>query len=977
MEQYRLTEQERAFYEGLKQPFAVYQFVDNRVATLAVSEGFCALFGFADPEEAIRETKDNPYPAVHPNDVSRVTGVAGRFIHGGENYDVLFRARTGESLSWRLIHARGDRVVKENGACLGLVWYLDEGPYTEEATLADTLQEDSVLNASHYDSLTGLPNLTWFFQLAKSAKDQVTRGGNEGALLYMDLNGMKFYNHRNGFTEGDRLLKSFTRILVDLFTRDCCTHVTADRFAAYTRKEGLEKKLQRLFNETAQINEGNSLPVRVGIYTTGMGDIPVTMAFDRAKLACDRVRKTDISGFRYYSDQFSKVITFHQYVVENIDKAIANRWIQVYYQPIIRTVNNRVCDEEALARWIDPQKGLISPMDFIPRLESAGMAYKLDLYVLGQVLEKMKRQQEAGLYLVPQSINLSRSDFDVCDIVEEIRARVDEAGIPRNQIAVEITESIIGRDVDFMKKQVERFRALGFPVWMDDFGSAYSSLDVLQDIRFDLIKFDMSFLRKLDESKSSKIILTELMKMATSLGLDTICEGVETEEQMHFLQEIGCSKLQGYYFCQPIPFSGILERYRKGRQIGFEDPAESAYFETIGRVNLYDLAVLSGGSDFRNAFNTLPIGIMELKGGKARFLRTNPSYRAFLRRFFGFEIAPAGNSFSKFSAPFMRNLENACREPGSRTFYDERMPDGTIVHSYARGISVNPVAGTLAVAVAVLSVSDPDEGATYVDIARALAADYYNIYVVDLDTEDYIEYTSPVGRDELAIERHGPDFFASARRDTMTRIYPDDREFFLTWFTKENIVKELDEQGVFTTSYRLIDTGSPVFVNMKVNRMQGSNRIILGVSVVDSQMRQQEQAESAIRERDALARVMALTEDYITLYSVHPDTGRFIEYAASPEYRSLGIETEGDDFFGTGAKNAASLVYPEDLPGYLKKFTKKHVLKDIADTGICKIHYRLMIAGRPRNATLKFTPFRDGDEQILLAGIRLWRMRKS
>ena len=126
-----------------------------------------------------------------------------------------------------------------------------------------------------------------------------------------------------------------------------------------------------------------------------------------------------------------------------------------------------------------------------------------------------------------------------------------------------------------MKEQVERFRKLGFPVWMDDFGSGYSSLDVLQSMKFDLIKFDMSFMRKLDEGSEGKAILTEMMRLATSLGLDTVCEGVETEAQVQFLREIGCSKVQGYYYSKPIPFEQIREMHKINTLIKNENPAES------------------------------------------------------------------------------------------------------------------------------------------------------------------------------------------------------------------------------------------------------------------------------------------------------------------------------------------------------------------------------------------------------------------
>lgn len=258
----------------------------------------------------------------------------------------------------------------------------------------------------------------------------------------------------------------------------------------------------------------------------------------------------------------------------------------------------------------------MSPGDFIPYLEESGQIYKLDLYVLEQALEKMKRQKQVGLTVVPHSINLSRSDFGTCDIVEEIRKRVDDAGIQRNMITVEITESVIGSSLEFMKRQVARFQELGFPVWLDDFGSGYSSLEVVQSIHFDLLKFDMSFLRRIDETDSAKIVLTELMRMAASLKISTVCEGVETEEQVCFLQEIGCSKLQGFYFCKPISYEALLERYRNNKQIGYEDTEVSDYFETIGSINLYDLDTIASQDEgsLRHSFNSIPVGIIEIRG---------------------------------------------------------------------------------------------------------------------------------------------------------------------------------------------------------------------------------------------------------------------------------------------------------------------------------------------------------------------------
>lgn len=158
--------------------------------------------------------------------------------------------------------------------------------------------------------------------------------------------------------------------------------------------------------------------------------------------------------------------------------------------------------------------------------------------------------------------------------------------------------------------------------------------------QFDLIKFDMSFMKKLNEGGSTQIVLTDLMKLASSLGVDTVCEGVETEEQVHFLQEIGCSKMQGFRYSKPLSYEAIQERYRSGLFLGFEDPVSSSYFESISRINVYDLDVIASQEDnsLRNTFDTIPIGVIEIRGEKARFVRSNPSYREFVRRFFGFDI---------------------------------------------------------------------------------------------------------------------------------------------------------------------------------------------------------------------------------------------------------------------------------------------------------------------------------------------------
>ncbi len=983
MERYQFSAEELQGLEQLPVSLAVYQFVDGHIYTLALSDGYREMFELSDKQEAYRLLNEDVLYNTHPDDISRIEDAVRTFITESGRYEAIFRARKYREQDCHIIHAVGKHVYTDTGVRLAYVCFTDEGAYTEdddaEATALNrafnnALHEESILRASYYDDLTGLPNMTHFFTLAEAGKEAIVERGGKAVLLYMDLNGMKNYNDNYGFAEGDKLLREFAGLLERMFGRECCCHIGGDRFAVYTGEDGVEDALRRLFMDAKAINGGNALPVRAGIYTTRIEDVPISSACDRAKIACDAIPRADISILNYYSDAMRRATNRRRHILSNIDRAIAGKWIKVYYQPIIRAVNGKVCEEEALARWIDPVEGFLSPADFIPTLEDAGLIYKLDLYVLEQVLEKMRRQASMGLYVVPHSINLSRSDFDACDIVEEIRRRVDDSGIDRNMITIEITESVVGSDFEFMKAQVERFHGLGFPVWMDDFGSGYSSLDVLQSIKFDLIKFDMSFTRKLDEGDHGRIILTEMMKMAASLGVDTVCEGVEKERHVRFLREIGCSRFQGFYYSQAIPFEQIVERNGQGAWIGYENPEETAYFESIGRVNLFDLDVISGEDAHapQNAFSTLPTGILEIHEDHARYIRSNQSYREFMKRYFGFDAAEGTVDFTGapigYGPSFMAAVKQCC-ESGNRMFFDETMSDGSRVHAFVRKIGVNPVRESVAVAIAVLSINEPGEGESYADIARALAADYYNIYVVDLDTERFIEYTSPVGGEELAFERHGEDFFAALRRDAETRVYEEDRAPLLKWFTKENVVRELDAQGVYTATFRVVDTGTPMYVNVKIMRTQGQNRIIVGVSVIDAQMKQQEEEKKLRQERIALGRVAALSQDYIVLYTIDPATGRYTQFNPSNEYKSVGLAQQGEDFFADVILDSPRAIDPEDLERHLQVLTRENLMREIRKNGILIHDYRMLIGGKSVPVSLRATLVEEEDGEKILLGI--------
>ena len=631
----------------------------------------------------------------------------------------------------------------------------------------------------------------------------------------------------------------------------------------------------------------------------------------------------------------------------SFDQAIAEKRIRVYFQPIVRAINGKVCNEEALARWIDPDRGLLFPEAFIPELEACGQICQLALYVLEQVLEKIKLQREKGLTVVPHSINLSRADFAACDIVEEIRRRVDAAAVSRTLITIELTENIISQDFDFMKNQVERFRQLGFPVWMDDFGKGFSSLEVLRSIKFDLIKFDIGFLRKLNEGDSGKIILTDLLKMVTSLGVDTVCEGVETKEQVPFLQEVGCSKLQGFCFCRPIPAEEAIAGYTSGVPLEFENPMEAAYYETIGRINLYDLAVVDreDRSVLQNVFNALPIGILEIKDDKARCVRSSHFYRDFMLRFFGvdvrqqilnFGVAPAG-----YGSVFLKMIRQCCEE-GGRTFFDDVMPDGTKVHTFIKRIGVNPMTGSVAIVIAVLSIRDANEKLSIEQTLQVIEQlgermpGGFFIYKGDERGELLYankEVCAIYGCDSLE------DFKAFSGFTFQGMIHPDDYEKTVLTIQEQVSKSQTDQDHL---EYRIIrKDGATRWIDDYGQFLESDIYHGLHFVFISDITDKHEQAESDKAMRSAV--IEALTKPYDSVWLINDiRTQRFELFRIDPElvhlmpaHTAMKIEKFSEAF-----AFYSKLVLEEDRQKFLDAVQPESIVKNTEDRLIYSVPFR-------------------------------------
>ncbi|SDB06490.1 EAL domain-containing protein [Eubacterium oxidoreducens] len=432
-----------------------------------------------------------------------------------------------------------------------------------------------------YDSLTGLPNMSSFLELSDNGMNKIVDAGSVPAMLSFNLNGLRMFNRKYGIEEGQKLLVSFGKILEKYFTKHCCSRFGEDHFYAYAQKNGIEFKLYQIFDDMRNLNDGRSLPVRVGIYIPSGFSDPLTavMACDRARTACDMDRKTYESKFVYFTKQMELDAKERDYILNNIDKAIKNGYIKAYYQPKIRALDGKLCGAEVLARWDDPVYGFMAPASFIPILEESNLTYKLDRYILERLSSDLKKARQRGDTIVPVSVNLSRTDFKMTDPVQVMKRIVAESKVPRKFFRVEITESTVMQDPVGMKEYVDKFQEEGFAVDMDDFGSAYSSLAMLREFTFDSIKIDMGFLRNFNNR--SKRILQSIVTMSKSLGMHTVAEGVDDEEQYNFLKSIGCEMIQGYYFGEPAPFEKFNEEVKKHGIIP-EKELEWSFYNDIG-----------------------------------------------------------------------------------------------------------------------------------------------------------------------------------------------------------------------------------------------------------------------------------------------------------------------------------------------------------------------------------------------------------
>ena len=417
------------------------------------------------------------------------------------------------------------------------------------------------------DALTGMNNYSYFPALAKEYIQGVTENFGENVFLFLDVHNFKAFNDQRGFEAGDKFLVAIGKYISDIFSDSLCARQADDHFVVLTKTEGLQERLDRLNRLVHDYDEEILLGINCGAYhLTGENEDP-RMAIDRARYAAHLIKNRFQTVYAEYDKTMSEEYHKRLYVVNSIDSAVSNGWIVPFYQPVVWSDTKELCGCEALARWMDPVYGQLFPNEFIPVLEEYRLIHKLDKAIFESVCRDLRAAMDAGKPVVPVSLNFSRLDFELMDAPQELEDLVTRYRIPKELIHVEVTESALTDNFSRLNAAMNRIKELGYSLWLDDFGSGYSSLNVLKDYQFDVVKIDMRFLSNLENSEKSKTLIDCIVKMANRINMLTLTEGVETEMQAEFLNQIGCNRLQGYLFGKPIPKDALYTRIDSGELI--------------------------------------------------------------------------------------------------------------------------------------------------------------------------------------------------------------------------------------------------------------------------------------------------------------------------------------------------------------------------------------------------------------------------
>lgn len=480
------------------------------------------------------------------------------------------------------------------------------------------------IEAPRIDAATGLLGKEAFFDEAAAYLRH--SGARDVSIVCFDVDHFKLFNDLHGLDCGDELLRYLGRALALRFSPDGAqplARLAADTFALCATGIRPERVERILVDISSECPNGIDAIVRAGVYRIEDPASPVSIMCDRAVIALRTVKGSYFDRVALYDPGMREALVLEREVVAGVESALREDRIELFLQPKCNIRTGKIVGAEALARWRHPERGIVAPGEFIPLIERNGLVRSLDLRVWEKTAAWIRGLIDEGVQPVPVSVNVSRADIYLVDVAAELHALVERYGIEPSLIEVEITESAYSERPDRIVAAFDELAERGFTVLMDDFGSGYSSLNMLKDINVDVLKIDMRFLDR--DDRRSKDIMESVIRMARWLDLPVIAEGVETREQVNFLLDVGCSYAQGYYYARPMEAAAFEVLLTDGSKVQHEQCALQDARRPI--LDFRDLLHENTISDRMLSSIIGSVALYSYADGDLRLIRGNEAYR--------------------------------------------------------------------------------------------------------------------------------------------------------------------------------------------------------------------------------------------------------------------------------------------------------------------------------------------------------------
>lgn len=466
------------------------------------------------------------------------------------------------------------------------------------ASIINLRETAAIVNQIQYDRLTGLYNKEFFYQKVKNIL--VQNPEKKYDIVCSDIVNFKLFNDIYGVPAGDRLLKGIAELYLK-YAQDkaVCSRFSADQFVCLTEHSDhyTDDLFIQIQADIHALPNCRNVMLKWGIYSIEDPSVSIERMCDRAILAARSIKDQYKMYFAAYDDKLRNLLLREQAITDNMEPALAQKQFVIYLQPKYRIKDNSLAGAEALVRWNHPEWGFMPPSEFIPLFEKNGFITKLDQYVWDQACKVLNELEMKGYAPIPISVNVSRADIYNSDIPGILLEIVSKYDLPPSRLHLEITESAYTENPKQIIETVGYLRRLGFVVEMDDFGSGYSSLNMLNQLPMDILKLDMEFIRSETSKPADEGILRFIMGIARLMDLSVVAEGVETYDQLERLKKIDCDYVQGYYFARPMPCGEFVDLVKKECRPSKDDADRR---KTGAEQSKFILIVADEDKDYRN-----------------------------------------------------------------------------------------------------------------------------------------------------------------------------------------------------------------------------------------------------------------------------------------------------------------------------------------------------------------------------------------